>query len=139
MPSTRSGASYNTLCSSQKGDRCDDVRSQSVLEGQGSVNEPQTDKLCYSEADNTVLPSKRDDTATRSLSGHIKASQKAYNKAKKNKQYQILEALWKNCINSYLTVRKFLGHPSTCKLLNGWQPLMKKKNMMLLTEWRKKC
>ncbi|MBW0594029.1 hypothetical protein O181_133744 [Austropuccinia psidii MF-1] len=41
-------------------------------------------------------------------------------------------------MNSYLTVRKFLGHPSTCKLLNAWHPLMEKKNMMLLTEeWRK--
>ncbi|MBW0564265.1 hypothetical protein O181_103980 [Austropuccinia psidii MF-1] len=41
-------------------------------------------------------------------------------------------------MNSYLTVRKFLGHPNTCKLLNGWHPLMEKKNMMVLTlEWRK--
>ncbi|MBW0555162.1 hypothetical protein O181_094877 [Austropuccinia psidii MF-1] len=42
-------------------------------------------------------------------------------------------------MNSYLTVRKLLGHPNTCKLLNGWHPLMEEKNMMLLTaEWRKK-
>ncbi|MBW0563407.1 hypothetical protein O181_103122 [Austropuccinia psidii MF-1] len=41
-------------------------------------------------------------------------------------------------MNSYLTVRKFLGHPNTCKLLNGCHPLMEKENMMLLTaEWRK--
>ncbi|MBW0546279.1 hypothetical protein O181_085994 [Austropuccinia psidii MF-1] len=41
-------------------------------------------------------------------------------------------------MKSYLTVRKFLGHPNTCKLLNRWHPLMEKKNMMLLTsEWRK--
>ncbi|MBW0573613.1 hypothetical protein O181_113328 [Austropuccinia psidii MF-1] len=41
-------------------------------------------------------------------------------------------------MNSYLTVRKFLGHPNTFKLLNGWHPLMEKKNMMLLTvRWRK--
>ncbi|MBW0516253.1 hypothetical protein O181_055968 [Austropuccinia psidii MF-1] len=41
-------------------------------------------------------------------------------------------------MNSYLTVRKFLGHPDTCKLLNGWHPLMEKKNMILVTaEWRK--
>ncbi|MBW0533006.1 hypothetical protein O181_072721 [Austropuccinia psidii MF-1] len=46
--------------------------------------------------------------------------------------------MWKNFMNSYLTVRKFLGHPSTCKLLNGWHPLMEKKNMILLkAEWRK--
>ncbi|MBW0581465.1 hypothetical protein O181_121180 [Austropuccinia psidii MF-1] len=41
-------------------------------------------------------------------------------------------------MNSYLTVRKFLGHPNTFKLLNGWHPLKEKKNMMLSTaEWRK--
>ncbi|MBW0510169.1 hypothetical protein O181_049884 [Austropuccinia psidii MF-1] len=41
-------------------------------------------------------------------------------------------------MNSYLTVRNVLGHPNTCKLLNGWNPLIEKKTMMLLTaEWRK--
>ncbi|MBW0532353.1 hypothetical protein O181_072068 [Austropuccinia psidii MF-1] len=44
-----------------------------------------------------------------------------------------------NCINSYLTLRKFLVHPNTCKLLNEWHQLNEKKNMMLVTaEWRKK-
>ncbi|MBW0504124.1 hypothetical protein O181_043839 [Austropuccinia psidii MF-1] len=67
-----------------------------------------------------------------------KASQKAYNNALQHKQYQILADLWKKCMNSYLTVKKFLHHHNTCKLLNGWHPLMKKKNMILLTaEWRK--
>ncbi|MBW0499332.1 hypothetical protein O181_039047 [Austropuccinia psidii MF-1] len=67
-----------------------------------------------------------------------KASQKFYNNSLQHKEYQILEDLWKNCMNYYLTVRKFLGHPNTCKLLHGWNPLMGKKNMMLLTaEWRK--
>ncbi|MBW0577427.1 hypothetical protein O181_117142 [Austropuccinia psidii MF-1] len=46
MPSTRSGASYNPSSSSQKG---------------------------HSDADNTILPSKRADTTTRSLSGHIQS------------------------------------------------------------------
>ncbi|MBW0583511.1 hypothetical protein O181_123226 [Austropuccinia psidii MF-1] len=68
-----------------------------------------------------------------------KAIQKAYNNALQHKEYQILADLFKNCMNSYLTVRKFLGHPNTCKLPNGWKPLMEKKNKMLLTaEWRKK-
>ncbi|MBW0592662.1 hypothetical protein O181_132377 [Austropuccinia psidii MF-1] len=41
-------------------------------------------------------------------------------------------------MNSYLTVRKLLGHPNTCKLLNGYHPLIEKKNMMVLTsEWSK--
>ncbi|MBW0515970.1 hypothetical protein O181_055685 [Austropuccinia psidii MF-1] len=41
-------------------------------------------------------------------------------------------------MNSYLTIRKCLGHLKTCKLLNGWHPLREKKNMLLLTaEWRK--
>ncbi|MBW0581030.1 hypothetical protein O181_120745 [Austropuccinia psidii MF-1] len=67
-----------------------------------------------------------------------KATQKACNNALQHKEYHILADLWNKCMNSYLTVRKFLGHPNTCKLLNGWHPLMKKNNMMLLTaEWRK--
>ncbi|MBW0538419.1 hypothetical protein O181_078134 [Austropuccinia psidii MF-1] len=67
-----------------------------------------------------------------------KASQKAYRNPLLHKEYQILADLWKNCINYYLTVRKFLGHPTTCKLLNGWHPSMENKNMMLLTaEWGK--
>ncbi|MBW0577798.1 hypothetical protein O181_117513 [Austropuccinia psidii MF-1] len=73
MPSTRSGASYNPSSSSQKGHRRDCGRSQSVTEGQGSVDDPQINKSCHSEADNTVLPSNRADTATRSLSGHIQS------------------------------------------------------------------
>ncbi|MBW0495387.1 hypothetical protein O181_035102 [Austropuccinia psidii MF-1] len=63
-----------------------------------------------------------------------KASQKAYNNELQHKEYQILAYLWKNSMNSYLTVRKFLGHSNTCKLLNGLDPFMEKKNMMLLTE-----
>ncbi|MBW0517704.1 hypothetical protein O181_057419 [Austropuccinia psidii MF-1] len=73
MPSTRSGASYNPSSSFQKCCRPDYGRSQSVTEEQGSVNESQTNKLCHSEADNTVLPSNRAETATRSLSGHSKS------------------------------------------------------------------
>ncbi|MBW0556952.1 hypothetical protein O181_096667 [Austropuccinia psidii MF-1] len=67
-----------------------------------------------------------------------KASQKAYNNALQHKDYQILADMRKSCMNAYLTVRKLLGHPNTCKLLNGWHPLMEKKNMMLVTaEWRR--
>ncbi|MBW0489911.1 hypothetical protein O181_029626 [Austropuccinia psidii MF-1] len=73
MPSTRSGASYNPSSSFQKSYRCDYGRSQSVTEGQGSVDDFQINKLCHSEADNTVLPSNRADTATRSLSGHLQS------------------------------------------------------------------
>ncbi|MBW0575130.1 hypothetical protein O181_114845 [Austropuccinia psidii MF-1] len=73
MPSTRSGASYNPSSSSQKGHRRDYCRSQSVTERQGSVYDLQINKLCHSKADNTILPSNRADTATRSLSGHIKS------------------------------------------------------------------
>ncbi|MBW0513483.1 hypothetical protein O181_053198 [Austropuccinia psidii MF-1] len=73
MPSTRSGASYNPSSSSQKGHRHDYGRSQSVTEGQGSVDDLQVIKLCHSEADDTVLPSNRVDTSTRSLSGDIQS------------------------------------------------------------------
>ncbi|MBW0525060.1 hypothetical protein O181_064775 [Austropuccinia psidii MF-1] len=72
MPSTRSGARYNPSSSSRKGHRHDYGRSQSVTEGQGSVYDSQSNKLVHFEAYKTVLPSKRADSATRSLSGHIK-------------------------------------------------------------------
>ncbi|MBW0515977.1 hypothetical protein O181_055692 [Austropuccinia psidii MF-1] len=67
MPSTRSGASYNPSRGSKK------VIDVIMSEGQGSVNESQTDKLCHSEAENTVLPSNRADKATRSLCGRIQS------------------------------------------------------------------
>ncbi|MBW0592805.1 hypothetical protein O181_132520 [Austropuccinia psidii MF-1] len=73
MPSTRSGASYNPSISSQNGHRRDYGRSQSVTEGQLSVDDPQSNKLVLSEANNTALPSNRADTTTRSLSGHLKS------------------------------------------------------------------
>ncbi|MBW0590766.1 hypothetical protein O181_130481 [Austropuccinia psidii MF-1] len=73
MPSTRSGASYNPSSSSQKGNRCDYGRSQPGTEGKGSVDDFQTTKIGHSDADNTILPSKRADTTTRSLSGHIQS------------------------------------------------------------------
>ncbi|MBW0590269.1 hypothetical protein O181_129984 [Austropuccinia psidii MF-1] len=73
MPSTRSGASYNPSRSSQKGHRPNYGRSQSATEGQGSVDEFQINKLCHSEADNTVLPSSRADTTTRSLRVHLQS------------------------------------------------------------------
>ncbi|MBW0520955.1 hypothetical protein O181_060670 [Austropuccinia psidii MF-1] len=66
-------ASYIPSRSSQKGHRCDYGRSQSVTEGQGSVDDLQINKFCHSEDDNTVLPSNRGETATRSLSGHIQS------------------------------------------------------------------
>ncbi|MBW0517122.1 hypothetical protein O181_056837 [Austropuccinia psidii MF-1] len=66
------------------------------------------------------------------------ASQNAQNNALQHKEYQIIADMCKYCINSYLNVRKSLGHPNTCKLLNGSHPFMQKKNMILLTaEWRK--
>ncbi|MBW0518042.1 hypothetical protein O181_057757 [Austropuccinia psidii MF-1] len=73
MPSTRSGSSYNPSSSSQKGNRCDYDRGQSGTEGKGLVDDFQTAKIGYSEADNTILPSTRADTTTRSLSGHIQS------------------------------------------------------------------
>ncbi|MBW0583416.1 hypothetical protein O181_123131 [Austropuccinia psidii MF-1] len=73
MPSTRSGSSYNPSRSSQECHRRDYGRSQPVTEGQGSVYAFQINKFCHSKADNTVLPSKRGDTTTRSLSGHLQS------------------------------------------------------------------
>ncbi|MBW0591350.1 hypothetical protein O181_131065 [Austropuccinia psidii MF-1] len=114
MPSTRSGERYKLSSSSQKGHRHDYGRSQSDTEGKG------------------------DDTATRSLIGNLQSQPEALQQCTAHKEFQILADLWKKCLDSYLTVRKFLGHPNTFKLLNGWHPLMEKKNMLLLAvEWRK--
>ncbi|MBW0486373.1 hypothetical protein O181_026088 [Austropuccinia psidii MF-1] len=71
MPSTRSGGSYSPSSSSQEGYRRDYGISQSVAEGGGSVNEFKTKKLCHSETDNAALPSKKAETATGSLCGHV--------------------------------------------------------------------
>ncbi|MBW0515734.1 hypothetical protein O181_055449 [Austropuccinia psidii MF-1] len=73
MPSTRSEASYNPSRSSQNCHGRDYGISQSVTEEQGSVNGSPNEKLCHSEADNTFLPSKRPETTTRILFGHIKS------------------------------------------------------------------
>ncbi|MBW0486289.1 hypothetical protein O181_026004 [Austropuccinia psidii MF-1] len=64
-----------------KGYRRDYGRSQSVTEEQGSGNKSQTEKLCHSEADNTVLPLNTADTAQEASVDIYKASQKAYNNA----------------------------------------------------------
>ncbi|MBW0592964.1 hypothetical protein O181_132679, partial [Austropuccinia psidii MF-1] len=66
-------ASYNPSSSSQKGHRRDYGRSQSDTEGQGSVKDFHSNKLSNSEAYDTVSFSKRADTATRSLSGHLQS------------------------------------------------------------------
>ncbi|MBW0570676.1 hypothetical protein O181_110391 [Austropuccinia psidii MF-1] len=126
MPSTRSEASYNHSSSSQKGYRHDYDRSQSATGGQGSVNEAQSDKLCHSEGDNTVLPSNRADNTTRSLCGHIKTKQEYLKNAFQQKEYQILADLWKKCMSYHLTVRTFLGHPKIFRLLNGWNPFIER-------------
>ncbi|MBW0588440.1 hypothetical protein O181_128155 [Austropuccinia psidii MF-1] len=73
MPSTRSGASYNCSSSSQKADRRDSGRSQPGKEGKGSVDDFQKTKIGHSDADNTILPSQRAETTTRSLSGHMQS------------------------------------------------------------------
>ncbi|MBW0553431.1 hypothetical protein O181_093146 [Austropuccinia psidii MF-1] len=73
MPSTRSGASYNPSSSSQKGNRCDNGRGQSGIEGKGSVDDFQATYMGHYEADNTILHSKRADTVRTSLCGHIQS------------------------------------------------------------------
>ncbi|MBW0494270.1 hypothetical protein O181_033985 [Austropuccinia psidii MF-1] len=119
MPSTRSEASYNPSSISQKGYRPDYCRSQTVTEGQESVNESQIDKLCHSDANNTFLPLKRDENGTRSLSGHSKSQSKGLKECLSQKEYQILAVFWENCMNSYLTFKKLLGNPNTSNLFNG--------------------
>ncbi|MBW0478098.1 hypothetical protein O181_017813 [Austropuccinia psidii MF-1] len=118
MPSTRSGSSYNPSSSSQKGHRHDYGRSQSVREGQGPVDNFQLHELCHPEADNTVLPSSRVDTATRSLSGYIQRQPEGL-------QQCIAAQKVPDPCRSVEKLHEFLpdceiipGHPNTCKLLN---------------------
>ncbi|MBW0591283.1 hypothetical protein O181_130998 [Austropuccinia psidii MF-1] len=73
MPSTRSGASYKPSSRSQKGHRRDYGRRQSDTEGKGSVKDFHNKKLSNFESDDTILPSKRADTTTRNLSGHLQS------------------------------------------------------------------
>ncbi|MBW0587344.1 hypothetical protein O181_127059 [Austropuccinia psidii MF-1] len=73
MPSTRSGARYNPSSISQSGNRHDYGRSGPGTEGKGSVDDFQETKIGHSDSDNTILPSQRADTATRSLSGHFQS------------------------------------------------------------------
>ncbi|MBW0574866.1 hypothetical protein O181_114581 [Austropuccinia psidii MF-1] len=72
MPTTRSGASYNPSSSSQKVNRHDYGRSQPGTEGKESLDDFQTAKKGHSDADNTILPSQRADTATRSQTQSIR-------------------------------------------------------------------
>ncbi|MBW0553716.1 hypothetical protein O181_093431 [Austropuccinia psidii MF-1] len=109
MLSTRSGASYKPSRSSRKGYRHDYCRSQSVTEGQGSVNESQTDKLCHSEADNTFLPSNRAYNATRSLSEHIKSQPEGLQ--------QCISA--KRVPDSCISVEKLHEHLPDCEKVSG--------------------
>ncbi|MBW0568456.1 hypothetical protein O181_108171 [Austropuccinia psidii MF-1] len=128
MPSTRSGASYKPSFSAQKGYRHDYGRRQSVTKGQGSMNGSQTDKLCHSEADNTVLPSKRADTTTRNLIGHLQNHPEGIQNCIAAKRVpDPCRSVGK--LHKFLPdCEKFLGHPITFKLLNGRRPFMEKKN-----------
>ncbi|MBW0575214.1 hypothetical protein O181_114929 [Austropuccinia psidii MF-1] len=118
MHSNGSGASYKPSSSSQKGHRHDYGRSQSDTEGEGSVEDIHNNKLSNSEADETILPSKRADTATRSLSGHLQSQPEGLQQCTLAQRVPDPCRSVENCMNSYLTVRKLLGHPNTSKLLN---------------------
>ncbi|MBW0482120.1 hypothetical protein O181_021835 [Austropuccinia psidii MF-1] len=96
------------------------------------------DKLFHSESYTTVFSSRRAKATQEASVGISKGRNNSQNNAVQHKDYHILEDLWKHCMNSYLTVGMFLGHHSTCSLLNGWNPLIEKKKDMLSTaEWRK--
>ncbi|MBW0501174.1 hypothetical protein O181_040889 [Austropuccinia psidii MF-1] len=138
MPSTRSGASYNPSRSSQKGYRHDCGRANQLQKNKGKQMYPKLKNYAILKLI-ILFNLQQEITPPQEASVNIyKAIQKAYNNALQHKEYQILADLWKNYMNSYLTVRKFLGHPKTYNLLNGWHSLMEKKYMMLLTaEWRK--
>ncbi|MBW0504433.1 hypothetical protein O181_044148 [Austropuccinia psidii MF-1] len=134
MPETRSGATYNPSSSSQKGYRRDYGKTQWVTEGQGSVNGSKTDKLCHSEADDTIFPSNRADTTTRSLSGHFQSQpeglQQCIASQRVSHPCRFVEKL-----HEFLPDCENIPGPSQKLQVTQW---VEKKNMMLSTEaWRK--
>ncbi|MBW0589113.1 hypothetical protein O181_128828 [Austropuccinia psidii MF-1] len=66
-------ARYKPSSSSQKGHRCYYGRRQSDTEGKGSVKHFHNNKLSNSQADDTILASRRANTTTRSLSAHLQS------------------------------------------------------------------
>ncbi|MBW0564426.1 hypothetical protein O181_104141 [Austropuccinia psidii MF-1] len=119
MPSTRSGATYNPSISLQKGNRRNYCRRKSVTEGQGSVDDSQSNKLVHSEADNTFLPSKRAETSTKRLSGYTQSHPEGLQQCI---AAQIVPDPCRSLekLHEYLPdCEKILGHHNTCKLLNG--------------------
>ncbi|MBW0572789.1 hypothetical protein O181_112504 [Austropuccinia psidii MF-1] len=73
MPSTTTGGSFKPSSSSQRSHRRDYCRSQSDIEGQGSVRNFHNNTMSNDEVYDTILPSKRADTATRILCGHLQS------------------------------------------------------------------
>ncbi|MBW0557111.1 hypothetical protein O181_096826 [Austropuccinia psidii MF-1] len=134
MPSTRSGARYNPSRSSQKGHRHDYGRSHQLQKDKGQVITSKLINCVILRLIKLFYPEKERKPPQETSVEIYKASQKSYNNALQHIEYNILADLWRNCLNYYLTVRKFLGYPNNCKLLNGWHPLMAKNNMMLLKQ-----
>ncbi|MBW0590307.1 hypothetical protein O181_130022 [Austropuccinia psidii MF-1] len=129
MPSTRSGASYNPSSSSQKGNRRDYGRSQPGTEGKGSVDDFQTTKIGHSDTDNTILPSQRADTTTRSLSGHIQSQPQSI------QQCPSVQGVPDPCrsvekLHEFVPDCEKIPGPSQYLKIAQW---MEKKNLMLLT------
>ncbi|MBW0469289.1 hypothetical protein O181_009004 [Austropuccinia psidii MF-1] len=134
MPFPRSGASYNPSSSFKRNFERDYGRRKSVSEGQGSLNELQTDKLCYSEAYKTIFPSNRAYTSTRSLSldtqiqpdgiKHYTSTQRVSNpRISLKKVHQLLPYCEK------------VSGPSQYFQVTEWRaPLMEENSMFLLTE-----
>ncbi|MBW0591169.1 hypothetical protein O181_130884, partial [Austropuccinia psidii MF-1] len=125
--------------SSQKGHRHDFGRSQPVTEGQGSIDDFHINQLCYSEADNTVLPSNRADTAQRSLSGHIQSQPEAL------KQCITAQRVPDPCrsvekLHEFLPDCEKIPGPSQHLHVTQWMASIDgKENIMLLAaEWREK-
>ncbi|MBW0544861.1 hypothetical protein O181_084576 [Austropuccinia psidii MF-1] len=104
------------------------------MEGHGSVNGSQTDKLCHYEAHNTVLPSNKADTTTRSLSGHIQRHPECL------KQCIAAQRVPDPCgsvgkLHEFLPDCGKIPAPYQHLQVTQWMhPLMERKNLMLLTE-----
>ncbi|MBW0461298.1 hypothetical protein O181_001013 [Austropuccinia psidii MF-1] len=121
-------ASYNTSGRSQNNDRHDFGRSQSVTEGQGSVNESQTHKLCHSEAYGTVLTSKRAYNATRSLSRNLQSQPEDFQ--------QILEV--QRVPDPFISVEKLHQFVPDCANVSGQSQNLKVSQLMASIDGKEK-
>ncbi|MBW0552457.1 hypothetical protein O181_092172 [Austropuccinia psidii MF-1] len=62
---------------------------------------------------------------------------KNWYRAAKEEEWEICPSLWKGAMNSYLSIRSFLGQEKTIEHLGGWRPLSCKDKVKKINNWFK--